>query len=140
MQSIIQPKRPSKSSRWLYGGLSPDVGKLGYEGHYWGYPEQGLRVISAVEKAIDPNNDLDIGPEYHISISKNGGRCSRNEAKAVLKAFDMSDATEGNHIPNGFVRNFWMPVAENLTGHVCPCTDRQPAMKEDKGEFVWRGV
>jgi len=99
--------------------------------------------MSAVEVARDPD-DIEKGPEYHVSVSKNIGgivmRASRNEARFVIKAFDMLDADEDNHVPGGQVRNFWKPVAENLIGHVCPCKEEEPAMVEDKGDYIWRGI
>jgi hypothetical protein len=52
----------------------------------------------------------------------------------------MQDSDEDNHVPGGFVRNFWKPVAEKLIGHVCPCKDNEPEMAENKGDFVWRGI
>ena len=55
-------------------------------------------------------------------------------------AFGMTDAEEDNHVPGGFVRNYWLSVAENLIGHECQCKTTEPAIKEDKGDFVWRGV
>lgn len=138
MESVIKPKTP-KGTGWKDGGPTPSQYTLGFEGRYWLYPEQGITVISAVEVARDPH-DIDKGPEYHISVSRNQQRCTRNEARFVLKAFDMEDADEDNHVPGGFVRNFWKPVAENLIGHICPCKDDEPAMVEDKGDFVWRGI
>lgn len=138
IESIIKPKAP-KGSGWIDGGQPSSAFTLGYEGRYWLYPERGLMVISAVEVARDPD-DIDKGPEYHVSVSRNGGRCDRNDARFVLKAFGMEDSDEDNHVPGGFVRNFWKPVAENLAGHVCPCKDHEPSMVEDKGDFVWRGI
>lgn len=138
MESVIRPKEP-KGAGWIHEGLADERFTLGYEGHIWFFAEQGISVISAVEVAHDPK-DIDKGPEYHISISRSGGRCTRNEARFVCKDFGMTDAEEDNHVPNGFVRNFWMPVAENLIGHQCHCKDEEPAMVEDKGDFVWRGI
>ncbi len=138
IESVIKPKAP-KGPGWVDGGPTPPEVSLGYESRYWLYPAQGITVISAVEVARDPG-DIDKGPEYHISISRNRQRCTRNEARFVLRAFDMEDSDEDNHVPGGFVRNFWMPVAERLRGYVCPCKDDEPAMVEDRGEFVWRGI
>ena len=42
--------------------------------------------------------------------------------------------------PNGCVRNFWRPVADHLSGYECPCVEHEPAMVEDKGDYVWRGL
>ena len=139
MDSVIAPKEP-KGDGWQKGPRAPLEVTLGYEGYYWFYPSQGITVISAVEVAQDPDDVVELGPEYHISVSKNGGRCSRNEARFVLKAFNMQDAEEDNHVPYGFVRNFWQPVADKYVGHVCPCKATEPAMVENKGDFVWRGL
>lgn len=139
MDSVILPKEP-KGDGWQKGPPAPQEVTLGYQGYYWFYPAQGIMVISAVEVAHDPHDVVELGPEYHISVSKNGGRCSSNEARFVLKAFNMQDADEDNHVPYGFVRNFWKPVADKYVGHVCPCKDAEPAMIEDKGDFIWRGT
>lgn len=57
----------------------------------------------------------------------------------VIRQFDMLGSEEDNHVPSGFVRNFFNPVAEHLIGIECPCKATEPTMVEDKGEFVWRG-
>ena len=139
MQQIIQPKEPSGGD-WERGSEAPAHVTFGYPGWYWFYPKQGIAVISAVEVTNDPD-DIVTGPHYHISISKKGRqRCTRNESRFVVKVFGMQDADEDNHVPGGFVRNFWQPVAEKFIGHVCPCKDEETAIIEDKGDFVWRGI
>jgi hypothetical protein len=45
-----------------------------------------------------------------------------------------------NHVPSGRVRNFWRPVADHLSGYECPCVADEPAIREDKGDYVWRGI
>ena len=135
---VISPKKPTGNG-WMDRGPTPAEINLGYEGRAWEYPPQNIIAISAVEVANDPN-DIDKGPEYHLSISKSGGRCDRNEARFVLKCFGMTDAEEDNHVPGGFVRNYWLPVAEKMIGHECECKATEPAMTEDKGDFVWRGI
>lgn len=134
--NVIQPKKP-KGKAWTF--LGPINLDNRYDSFAWEH-DSGITVISAVEVAYD-ENDIEKGPEYHISISKGRNvRCDRNESKFVLKEFDMLDADEDNHVPNGFVRNYWKPVNENLIGHICPCKDTEPAIKENKGDFVWRGL
>lgn len=138
IKSIISPKTPHGNG-WVDLGPTPITAATGFESNAWEYPAQQIVAISAVEVARDPN-DIDKGPEYHLSISKPGARCTRNEARFVTKAFDMTDAEEDNHVPGGFVRNYWLPVAENLIGHECQCKTTEPAIKEDSGDFVWRGI
>jgi hypothetical protein len=103
--------------------------------------KSNLAVISAVEVASEPG--MDKGFEYHVSISKQfpggfSGRCDSNEAKWVLDQFGLDGAEEDNHVPHGIVRNFWRPVADRLVGIECPCKAEEPAIREDKGDFVWR--
>lgn len=136
VESVIAPKTP-RGKDWIDGGPIPPQFTLGYPGRYWLYPEPRLTVMSSVEVAND-ENDIDKGPEYHVSVSKNGGRCSKNEAQFVLRAFGMEDADEDNHVPNGVVRNFWKPVAEKFIGHVCPCKDTETPVVED--DYEWRGI
>lgn len=141
-ERVIQPKRPKENSGWV---------QIPYPKHMldpllqvdppdmWEHID-GFRVLSAVEKPTPLPGEVDVGPEYHLSISRNRWRCTLADAMWVLGQFDLADAKEDNHVPNGFVRNFWRPVADNLSGFECPCQETEPAIREDKGDFVWRGV
>lgn len=139
--SIIKPKAPAGHG-WSYVGLVDPTFTNGYEGVAWRHVSQNLFVISALEVVYDEG--IDKGPEYHVSISKQKHgrprRCSSNEASFVIDAFGMDGAEEDNHVPYGVVRNFWLPVAESLIGMECPCKAEEPAIIEDKGDFVWRGT
>ncbi len=124
---IIQPKRPNSKDWKLY-----DLTRV-----YAGFPAErwtscfGHIAVTGVET---PEVEK-LGPEYHVSISKNGGRVSADEVPALLKLFDMEAADEDNHT-GGIARHFWMPVSEKLHGYVCPCKDTEHAITE--GDFVWR--
>lgn len=139
--SIIQPKRPTAPGWRLatWWTCPRELADLGYPVEAWEHPESGPFVLSAVEVAHDPGAP-DLGPEYHLSVSLRGRRCSTADALFALAAFELLDAKEDNHVPNGKVRNWWRPVADHLAGFECPCQDSEPAMVEDKGDFVWRGV
>lgn len=132
-ESIIKPKAP-KTEGWVFCGSPPPELTQGYPCQAWYYPAAGIMVLSAVKVARDAN-DIEKGPEYHVSVS---ARISQADAQKVLAAFDMEGAEEDNHVPYGFVRNFWKPVNEGLIGHTCPCKEEEPAIREDKGDFVWR--
>lgn len=136
MESIIQPKAPIGDG-WIKQNLTMPY-DLGYPYQAWMH-KNGLFCISAVEVANEPG-EPELGPEYHLSISMNGVRCSSAEAAFALHAFGLDDAKEDNHVPSGKVRNYWRPVADNLSGYECPCKDSEPAMIEDKGDYVWRGI
>lgn len=137
VESIIKPKRPV-AGRWIRGPV-PAAAYQGYPIELWFGESLELTVISAVEVAQDKDG-IDRGPEYHVSISKRGHRrCSGEEAKLVLRQFDMDGAEEDNHVAYGFVRNFWRAVSEPMIGLECACKDDEPAIVEDKGDFIWRG-
>lgn len=141
MNSVIQPKRPivenwRRSKDWV---CPPQLAALGYPVEAWEHPSSGLFCLSAVEVAREPGKP-DLGPEYHLSVSKNGQRCSSADSLFALYAFGLEDAKEDNHVPSGRARNFWRPVADNLSGYECPCVEEEPAIREDKGDYVWRGV
>jgi hypothetical protein len=138
--SIIQPKLPTgpgwrRATWWV---CPPQLAELGYPVEAWEHVD-GLFALSALEVAHDPGQP-DLGPEYHLSVSLNGQRCSAADALWALGQFDLADAKEDNHVPSGRVRNFWRPVADSLSGYECACVDDEPAILEDKGDFVWRGV
>lgn len=141
IESIIKPKKPTGDGWQQILEWAPPrlLAEMGYQSEAWEH-DSGLFAISAVEVAEEPGK-MPLGPEYHLSISKDGhGRCDRNEARFVLRAFGLEDAKEDNHVPGGFVRNYWRPVADSLSGYECECVDDEPAIKENKGDFVWRGV
>lgn len=135
--NIIKPKTPLLGSRWQFSkamDLDPR-----FESYAYIHPD-GFVVISAMEVAdgIITNQPM---PQFHLTISKRGmRRCSSVDAKFILKQFDMEFALEDNHVESGFVRNFWLPVAQNWVGKECDCVDEEPAITEDKGDFVWRGI
>lgn len=140
-ESIIKPKWPDAPG-WTIANwwrCPPELAALGYPIEAWEHAGNRLLVLSAVEVAHEPGQ-LELGPEYHLSMSHYGARCSTADALWVLAQFDLLDAKEDNHVPSGQVRNFWRPVADNLSGYECPCTDEEPAVREDKGDFVWRGI
>lgn len=138
--SIIKPKRPTGNGwKRIHNPMTPDLDALGFPHETWSHQATGIFTISAVEVAKELGQP-DLGPEYHLSVSNGGQRCSSADALWALSEFGLLDAKEDNHVPNGRVRNFWRPVADNLSGYECPCVDEEPAIKEDKGDFVWRGV
>lgn len=142
--SVIQPKAPAESAGWAPArhllAMAHELDAMGYPWDAWVHYTNGLLVISAVEKPDPEPGELDAGPEYHLSISAMGHRCSSADAMWALGQFGLTDAKEDNHVPSGRVRNFWRPVADPLSGFECPCQDSEPAMREDKGDFIWRGV
>lgn len=139
--SIIKPKKPSRGRTWalaLDWICPPELKALGYPIAPFRHIESGLFVLSAVEVAIEGGKNT--GPHYHLSISLSGRRCTSADALFVLQSFCLEDALEDNHVPSGRVRNFWRPVTDAQSGMECPCVKTEPAIKEDKGDYVWRGT
>lgn len=140
-KSIIAVLRPRKTG-WQEITMDQRF-TLGYPARAYFHVRHQLAVISAVEVASDAV--IEKGPEYHLSISKQSPitgthRCTSSEARWILDQFGLEGAEEDNHVPGGLVRNFWRPVADRLVGLECECKADEPAMIEDKGEFVWRGA
>jgi len=139
MNEIIKPLQP-QAPGWVRLTDPPSWVTMGFSGQRWWHEKESLCVISAVEVAKD-DDGIDRGPEYHVSISLGGkARCTSAQAKRVLADFKCDGAEEDNHVPHGVVRNFWRPVADRFVGMECACKDIEPAIVEDKGDFVWRGV
>lgn len=139
--SVLNPKRPQSKGwrRATWWKPPPLMVEFGYPVEAWEHRSSGLFCLSAVEVA-DEQGGLRLGPEYHLSVSLSGQRCTSADALFALAAFGLEDATEDNHVPSGRVRNFWRPVADNLSGYQCQCVDQEPKIVEDKGDYVWRGV
>lgn len=139
---IISPLAPTKLLDWYPGvDIRKRMGSA-YPVVLYDHAASLLRVLSAVEVAKD-KDDIERGPEYHISISKFGhdgrpGMCSADEAKWVLEQFGLEGAEEDNHVPGGVVRNFWRPVADRFVGLDCACKETENV--EIVGDFVRRPI
>lgn len=140
IESIIKPKRPIAPGWRQIKGVPLPLDATGVAYQVWAHDGNNLGVISAVEVAAEKEGMKALGPAYHLSVSAFGERCSSADALWVLGQFDLTDALEDNHVESGKVRNFWRYVADNLSGIQCGCVDEEPAMREDKGDFVWRGA
>jgi hypothetical protein len=140
--SLVAVKRPRLPGWREVPTDGLPAGRAGAPIRAFFHAESSLAVLSAVEFIDDGKVD---GPEYHLSISRQHRtlgtrRCSSNEARWVLKQFGIEEATEDNHVPHGLVRNFWRPVADSMVGRECLCVEGEPAIVEDKGDFVWRAA
>ena len=139
IRSIVSVRRP-RVSGWREVPVDNLVVDAKGPTRAFFHDASSLFVISAVEFVDDGKVD---GPEYHVSISRQHHslgtrRCSSTEARWVLVQFGMDGALEDNHVPSGAVRNFWRPVAESLVGRECLCVADENAIREDRGDFVWR--
>lgn len=134
--AVLRPRFPG----WHEFQVPAAILRMGGIARGYHHAERRLTVISAVEVADD--GKIDKGPEYHLSISRSTpqgpARCSSDAARWVLRQFGLDGAEEDNHVPYGMVRNFWRPVADPLVGLECECKAEEPAIVEDKGDFVWR--
>jgi hypothetical protein len=141
VQSIIAVPRP-RLPGWREVPTDGLPARLNGPVRAFVHDETLLAVLSAVEFIDDGKVD---GPEYHLSISRQHRtlgmrRCSSVEARWVLVQFGLDGALEDNHVPHGLVRNFWRPVADPMVGRECLCVEDENAIREDKGDFVWRAA
>jgi hypothetical protein len=142
--SLIAVKRP-RLPGWREvptAGLGAHPGYAGQPVRAFFHDASSLAVMSAVEFVDDGKVD---GPEFHLSVSRQHRtlgtqRCTSVEARWVLVQFGIPEATEDNHVPGGRVRNFWRPVADPMVGRECLCVEGENAIREDKGDFVWRAA
>lgn len=121
----FEVKRPV-GGNWVYSGRQP-----------WGeiYDSlNGIRVVTSIDIASEMEGSPAV-PNWHISISKNGGRCSLDEARQVLMQFGASDFEEDNHDPKHKARHFWLQCDPSHR-KPCPCKDTEEPI-DDKG-YVWR--
>jgi hypothetical protein len=139
IRSIVQALVP-KGDGWMEFPGDPRISNGGPLRCF--LHKSGLVVFSAVEYVHDTGQEP--AQEYHLSVSERTEfgpkRCSGMQARWVLREFNADGALEDNHVPSGKVRNFWRPVAEPLVGLVCPCNEEEPAIVDDKGDFIWRGL
>ncbi len=138
--SIIQAKQPGLAG-WREVPVPPEMMREPRVSacRAFFHDAHNIAVFSTVEFIDDGKVD---GPEYHLSMTRQYQhglrRCSSTEARWVLVQFRMPEAVEDNHVPNGLARNFWRPVADNLVGRECLCVESENAIREDKGDYVWR--
>lgn len=95
-------------------------------------------VVSALELAELPGGDGARGPQWHVSISRGGGKHAKpHEVRSALRAFGMVGSEEDNHEP-GCARHFWLPVDPAYRG-VCECkTDEDQVVTVRDGQrHVW---
>lgn len=136
--SVLLPRFPG----WREAPVDKHLLELGGVVRAFLHERNCVAVFSAVEYPYDGRHDK--GPEYHLSISRQTPsgprRCNSDTARWVLKQFGLADAEEDNHVPYGVARNFWRPVSDRFTGLVCDCKAEEPAVVEDKGDFIWRAA
>ena len=137
--ACLQPKSPGWREMPMLTGAP--LARMGYPHRLYWHRASMIQVISVVEVAADADCE---GPEYHLSICRYShagpSRVDSNDARWVLDCFKLEGAKEDNHVPHGRVRNFWRPVAGDWVGVRCRCEDEEPAIREEKGDFVWRGL
>jgi hypothetical protein len=140
---IVQPLRP-KSRSWTNvtdWPMNPELRARAYAIERWYNRAHEVQVISSIEVV---SGEGERRPEYHVSVSAlpwrgSPKRCSESLARWVLREFDFTDYAQDNHVPSGIVRNYWRPVAQNISP-VCHCIDTEPRIIEDRGDYIWRAA
>ena len=135
MEADVDRKRPAAGRPW-----TPT--EIGQNWTVYRHDHTGAMVVSAVELVRDSAGKDHL--EWHVSVS--GPRASRagtGLVDVVRRHFDMGDAIEDNHVPNGVVRNLWLRVNPDERGD-CECVGEReevypiPGVGEDGGEYLYR--
>jgi len=140
---ILEPLRPRGKGWEPWPVLNVEPVRQAYAIERWYHRGHEMQVMSGIEVSTEMAGFIPATPHYHISISKlryrdRPKRCSSADARWALEEFGADGALEDNHVPSGIVRNFWMPVAQDKIGKECACTETEPRIVEDKGDYVWR--
>ncbi len=93
-----------------------------------------LIVISALEIAVYPDKAGGAGPQWHISVSRNGRRPKDSDTLKALRCFRMMGSEEDNHHP-GNARHFWLPCdpEHRVT---CECKEEEKTVVDQDG-YRW---
>lgn len=145
---ILQPFRPTRGgwAEWptdelvaQWHGMKPYVIE-----RYYSRGEEA-QVLTAIEMVHEDGTIVaPLRPEYHLSVSglkwmaTQPYRVSESRARWLLRQFGAEGFTEDNHAPHGIARNYWRPVADQFAGQICECVKSESAIKEMKGDYVWR--
>lgn len=93
-----------------------------------------LRVVSELAQAELPDGSGEVGPQWFVSVSSQGGRPSAAQVERALRDFNMVGAEEDNHLP-GISRQFWLPV-DPARRVGCECKATEETVVEPDG-FTW---
>lgn len=100
-----------------------------------GWVRGNLQVISSLQIMDMPDGSGERGPQWHVSVSRQGlRRASNADMERVRKAFKMQQAEEDNHQP-GVTRNL-MLVCDPARRVTCECKETEEVIREPDG-FEW---
>lgn len=122
-------ERKPRGGVWVYSRTTT-------AGSHWHHKRRRLHVISAMVDTELPGSGGQFGPTWHVSVSRNGSRCSDGDLEFMRVAFGMSedDAEEDNHQP-GVARHLFMPVDLQWRNQ-CDCKVDEIQVVEPDG-YVW---
>lgn len=111
----------------------------------WWTSHDWLRVCSTLEHSILPGTDDEVGPQWHLSVSKavphlykgmpsRANRPSDADMARVIDAFRVPGGEEDNHHP-GVARHLWCPVVEQYRT-TCECKLSEATVVEADG-YRW---
>lgn len=118
-----QERRPGPD--WLEVPYPPQARAPGHiAGSAWVFGH--VCVISALTNAELPDGSGELGPQWHISITRKRKRPKETDVRRALRAFRLVGAEEDNHHP-GNARHFWLPVVD------CECKAEEATIVEPDG-------
>lgn len=130
----------------LSGELIPSRGfsraPLPASGGSWWTSHDWLRVCSTLEHSVLPGTAGEVGPQWHLSVSKSPPRVGPSRAdrptdadmQRVIDAFRVPGGEEDNHHP-GIARHLWCPLDERYRT-TCECKLTESTVVEADG-YQW---
>lgn len=127
----LEARRPGKDwfrQRALERRFAHSGGGELYDLSIW--MRRRILAISTCVHAEAPNGVGSI-PQWHISFTNEGRRCTDEEVRMSLASFRLTGADEDNHEP-GMARHFWMPLDPKRRVD-CECKTTEKVMIEPDG-------
>jgi hypothetical protein len=96
----VNAKLPSGPG-WHFVALIPGVAESVMQ--KWEHVGEQVIAISSLDRTTN-------GEEFHVSVTLAGRRCNDAKLAFVRAEFDMAEAEEDNHLPQGQARHLWLNV------------------------------
>lgn len=98
------------------------------------WSRRAVRVISELCTVELPGGAGDVGPTWHVSVTRLARRPMPRDVARALWDFDMAGAEEDNHHP-GNARHFFLPVDPAFRG-LCECKSTEDVIVDADG-YAW---
>lgn len=124
LQASAPRAREPKGPGWVLQSVLP-------AGDRWVHVSTGLQALSSLDNVGLEGGGVE--PTWHVSVSLNGRRPTKEQAKLAVDAFDMGAAEEDNHM-SGVARQYWL-IVEPTRRTDCECKSDETTIVE--GDYAY---